>query len=204
MDPILTRIEPYYAPMFLYQDVINDEQCEFLRNFCSEQKFLPSIPGNDNSLNYSDNQDILSELPDLKEYFESLIQSLSKNVIKQVTEAFAIKQSWATRSKKGGASSYHQHRNYYMAGVLYLQDDNQIVVENPWQSLSSFAFESTEHTAYNCLNSVVTIPNKSIILMPAYLKHQVPPWSGDNTRYSIAMNIHPIGTYGVTSAFITV
>ena len=204
MDPVLTRIEPYYAPMFLYRDVIDDAQCEQLRDFCSKQEFLSSIPGNNNSLNYSTNQDIMSQFPELKQYIEYLIQSLSKNVIKQVTEAFAIKQSWVTRSEKGGASSYHQHRNYYMAGVLYLQDDNQVVVENPWQSLSSFAFEPIEHTAYNCLNSVITIPNKSILLMPAYLKHQVPPWGGKNTRYSIAMNIHPIGTYGVPSAFITV
>jgi len=204
MYPPLTRIEPYYTPIFLYQDVISEEECIQLRNYCDQQEYLPSVLGSENSLNYSINQNILEDFTDLKEYFEGLVQNVSVNAIKQVTEGFEIKQSWITKTLSGGASPFHSHKNYYMAGVLYLQDNNQLIVENPWQNLSAFAFEPIEQTAFNCLNSVITMPSRSILLMPAHLKHQVPPWQGTDVRYSITMNIHPVGTYGVPSAFITV
>lgn len=204
MNNNLTRIEPYFAPIFLYQNAISDLECEELRKFCDNQEYNPSIPGNDICLHYSTNQNILAEFTELKEYFESIVQNISTNVIRQVTEAFSIKQSWITKTPPGGASPFHSHKNYYMAGVLYLQDNNQLILENPWQNLNSFAFEPIEQSPFNCLNSVITAPKNSLVFMPAHLKHQVPPWNGSGIRYSITMNIHPIGTYGVPSAFITV
>jgi hypothetical protein len=202
----LERLDPFHLPIFLYYDAITDEQCDILREFCdSIDTWGTCIDGNDNAMHLSGDKNILSRMPEMKFHFEALMQDISTQVMKQVSEKFEIRTSWVTKTEKGQVSSMHNHKNFYMAGVLYLQDDNYLMVKNPYFDLSHFMFSITEQSAYTCNTTLLHAPKNSFILMPSYLFHQVPSWEKDDiVRYSIAMNFHPVGTYGVDTSLLTV
>jgi len=201
----IDRVEAFRLPIFLHLDAITDEQCDYLIKFCRELEYKPSVPNNDFSLSSSVNQNVMSLLPELKQYFELVMQNVSSFIMKQVSEGFEIRNSWATKTTKNQSSTMHTHKNYYMAGVLYLQDDSQLFLENPFTWFSNYVFEVTENTPYTCMNSIVRPPKNSFLIMPSYIKHQVLPWEKDDvTRYSIAMNFHPVGTYGLETSKMTV
>ena len=91
-----------------------------------------------------------------------------------------------------------------MSGVLYLQDDNRIMLQNPLFDKSHFLFSVKEQSPYTCTTTLIAPPKNSFLLLPAYLFHQIPPYEKDDVRYSLVMNYHPIGTYGYEASSITV
>jgi len=201
----IDRVEPFYVPMFIHPDAITDDQCDQIIHFCEKLDYKSANPGFMNSMELSIDHDIMSSMPELKEYLEDVIGNISSFIMKQVHEGFEIRSSWATRGRMGEGVNVHSHKNYYMAGVLYLQDDSEIIVENPLTIFNNYVFELTEKTPYTCGSSTIVAPKNSFLLMPAYINHQVPSWTKDDTiRYSIAMNIHPVGTYGLDTSLMTV
>jgi len=201
----IDRVEPFYVPMFIHPDAITDDQCDQIIHFCEKLDYQSANPGSINCMEISINHDVMSLMPELKEYLEAVIGNISSLIMKQVHEGFEIRTSWATRGRVGEGVNPHSHKNYYMAGVLYLQDDSEIIVENPLVAFNHYLFALTEKTPYTCASSTIIPPKNSFLLMPSYIKHQVPIWTKDDTiRYSIAMNIHPVGTYGPDTSAMTV
>ena len=202
----LERVDPFHLPIFLYHDAITDEQCDILRQYADQiEDWGSCIEGNDRAMHLSHNKNIMENMPDMKFHFEALMQDISTQLLKQNTEGFNIGTSWFTRTRKGEVSTMHNHKNYYMSGILYLQDDNRLVIQNPMFEQTHFVFGVQEQSPYTCYSTMVAAPKNSFLLMPAYMFHQVPTWDKDDVvRYSIAMNYHPIGTYGVDASSITV
>lgn len=202
----LERVDPFYLPIFLYHDAITDEQCEELRKYAANiEEWGSCIEGSNNAMHLSYDKDVLSNMPDMKFHFEALMQDISAQVMKQNTEGFAIRSSWFTRTRKDEVSTMHNHKNYYMSGILYLQDDNRLVIQNPHFEKTHFVFGVQEQSPYTCFSTMISAPRNSFLVMPAYIFHQVPTWDKDDIiRYSVAMNYHPIGNYGVDASAINV
>ena len=40
--------------------------------------------------------------------------------------------------------------------------------------------------------------------MPSWMLHEIPEWTKEEDRYSIAMNIHPVGEYGTDTSYIEI
>jgi len=207
----LERVDPFYLPIFQYHNCIDDEQCDILKSFCQNQTYKPSVSSVDlgdekskASTHVSVDKTVLNNIPDMKEHFELLFQDISVQVMKQNSNGFEIKSSWCTRTRKGQGSPLHLHKNYYMAAVLYLQDDNDLVIESPYWMNSHFLFPLYEQSPYTCNSTLIRSPKNSMLIMPAWIKHEIPIWQGSETRYSIAMNIHPIGEYGLETSWIDV
>ena len=210
-DGVLERVDPFYLPIFQYKNAINDEQCEALRKLCEAQKYAPSVapsPGKEvesaRSTQVSVDKVLLHNIPDMKEHFELLIQDISFQVMKQNSQGFDIKSSWCTKTEKGQGSPLHLHKNYYLAAILYLQDDNNLIVESPYWMNHQFLFPVYEQSPYTCNSTLIASPKNSLLIMPAWMKHEIPIYDGDEIRYSIAMNIHPTGEYGLETSWISV
>ena len=198
-----------YLPIFLYKDAIDDEQCNALREYAEQlDDWGPSFETNSahgkDAIETTANKNVVENMPDLKFHFESLMQDISVQLLQQFTEGFNIGSSWFTRTRKGQLSTMHNHKNYYMSGVLYLQDDNRIMLQNPLFDKSHFLFSVKEQSPYTCTTTLIAPPKNSFLLLPAYLFHQIPPYEKDDVRYSLVMNYHPIGTYGYEASSITV
>ena len=203
----LERVDPFHLPIFLYHDAITDEQCDVLRNYADsiDGEWGSCMEGNNTAMHLSFNKNVMDNMPDMKFHFEALMQDISSQLLRQNTEGFTIGTSWFTRTRQGEVSTMHNHKNYYMSGILYLQEDNNLVIQNPLFEMTHFVFGVQEQTPYTCYSTMISAPKNSFLLMPAYMFHQVPMWNKDDTvRYSIAMNFHPKGTYGVDASSITV
>ena len=206
---MLERVDPFYLPIFLYKDAIDDEQCNALREYAEQlDDWGPSFETNSahgkDAIETTANKNVVENMPDLKFHFESLMQDISVQLLQQFTEGFNIGSSWFTRTRKGQLSTMHNHKNYYMSGVLYLQDDNRIMLQNPLFDKSHFLFSVKEQSPYTCTTTLIAPPKNSFLLLPAYLFHQIPPYEKDDVRYSLVMNYHPTGTYGYEASSITV
>ena len=205
----LERVDPFYLPIFLYNDAITDEQCDTIRQYAEQlddwgASFEAAQTQGVNPIETTANKKVVDDMPDLKLHFESLMQDISTQVLKQVTEGFNIGSSWFTRTKKGQLSTMHNHKNYYMSGILYLQDDNRIMLQNPHFDKSNFLFAVNEQTPYTCTTTLIAPPKNSFLILPAYMYHQIPPYEKDDIRYSLVMDYHPKGTYGYEASSITV
>ena len=144
---------------------ITEEESNYLRNICQEQDwhFSAGISGN---LEVSDNIFLLESLPETKKHLESAVNSICVKKCRTI-------QSWATRMNYGQEGHIHIHKGYYVTSILYLQDDNELLVEN--KKRKDFG--------------IVKTPKNSLLVLPADLKHKVPYYKGDSTRYSIVMNM---------------
>lgn len=206
METNIDLLEPFYLPIFLAQNVIDEKQSEFLRAFCESQEYRSydlTDDSLDNTVKISKNLKILDEIAEFKSYLEFLTLNISNDIMKQECEKFSIVTSWATKTEKGDTSRFHCHKNYYMAGVLYLQDDNKIQIANPLKIFNNFVFNSEEQNPFTCHTSMITAPKNSFLLMPAYLNHAIGPWENeDEVRYSIAVNILPVGKYGLHTSMV--
>ena len=86
------------------------------------------------------------------------IQDISIQVLKQNSQGFEIKSSWTTRTKKGQFSKPHLHKNYYLSAILYLQEDNNLVLRCPLWEKGNFLFPVHEQTPYTCENTMINSP----------------------------------------------
>ena len=210
IEGTLTRVDPFFLPMFQYKNAINDDQCAALIKMCEKQDYHPTVSteygeeASKLSTDVSVDKKILHGIPDMKEHFELLIQDISIQVLKQVSQGFEIKSSWTTRTKKGQYSKPHLHKNYYLSAILYLQEDNNLVLRCPWWEKGNFLFPVHEQSPYTCENTRITSPKNSLLILPSWVMHEIPLWQKDEIRYSIAMNIHPVGEYGLSTSWIDV
>jgi len=210
IEGTLERVDPFHLPIFQYLNAINDEQCEALREMCVQQTYESSLQDyhgeekKSKATEISIDKQLLHRIPDMKQHFELLLQDISFQIMRQNSEGFEIKSSWSTKTKTGQASALHMHKNYYMAGVLYLQEDNNLVIECPHWMNGHFLFPVYQQSPYTCNSTMISSPKNSLLLMPAWMKHEIPVWEGEEDRYSIAMNFHPVGEYGLETSWISV
>ena len=211
VEGILERVDPFHLPIFQYKDAINDEQCAALIKMCEQHQYAPSVPAHPGmeeksrmSTGVSLDKTVLNRIPDMKEHFEILLQDISRQIFRQNSEGFEIKSSWCTKTEKGQGSPLHMHKNYYMAGVLYLQEDNDLIIECPHWMNSHFLFPVYQQSPYTSNSALINSPKNCFLLMPAWMKHEIPVWQKDEVRYSIAMNFHPIGDYGLETSWISI
>ena len=206
-ETTVERVDPFHLPIFQFNDVISDEQCDALIGMCEGQEWESSAKDQPSSNKFSSisiDHHILDRIPDMKEFFELFVQDLSKQVLQQNTEGFNIGTSWCTKTTVGQTTSIHKHTNYYMSGILYLQEDNRLVVENPWTDLKAFHIEPFTINQLTCNSAMIRTNKNSMLLLPAWLKHSVPLYDREEPRYSIVMNFYPVGEYGTQTSSITV
>ena len=196
----LERVDLFYLPFFEYKNVLDEEQCSKLLEFCKEHDYVDTVAGKDSYAQYSADTNVIEKVPEMKGFFEKLVSDVSYQIMRQASTEFTINNSWCTKTEKGQSTVAHVHKNFYMSGVLYLQEGCAIEFKNPMFEKNPFLIEVEEVTPFTCGSSVHYPEKGSFILFPAWLEHGIPEWKGDETRYSIAMNIHPKGLYGLATS----
>jgi|TARA_B100000085_G_scaffold134215_1_gene122100 uncharacterized protein (TIGR02466 family) len=196
----LDRVELFYLPIFEYKNVIDDNQGDALLEFCMQQDYVSTVEGNSAYTSTSADHNVMSKIPEMGNFFEKLVSDISYQIMRQKSTSFVIPNSWCTKTEKGQMSIPHLHKNYYMSGVLYLQDDCSIEIQNPLFKLNPFIIDVQELTPFTSSSSLFYPQKNSFVMFPAWLEHGIPRWEKDEDRYSIAMNIHPVGQYGLATS----
>ena len=141
----------------------------------------------------------------LKKYprIEKILLNKFKRVAKEnfyYKNDFVISTSWMAKTDPGGYSQMHMHKNSFYSGVYYFDeydnDSSALEFENPLTAYPDFQLIPTEFNIMNS-NSWKIWPEKNLlVLFPSYLRHGVLKNKSNETRYSLAFNIVPVGKYG--------
>lgn len=192
----------YFEDLQLNDELILKDLKKLQYEFCDDDINIQNIT----KLFMSKNTNILSILTDgdsIKEKFKNLIKDSLKDM--GINQDFEIQNSWSTLVKSNGFSEIHYHANYWLSAVYYpsgtLEDNIKIEFSRPqilpWDvtnnPIDSFFFN----------NKCKQIVKKGdLIVFPSYLKHRIFYYFGNLDRYSVAMNITPIGKIGRNDSMV--
>jgi hypothetical protein len=197
-----TNMQPIFHPIitsfFCVFKNINIDHQKILKEF-QELSFVKT--NNNINSHITESKKILSTLNSGKElhdviYFHS--ENFIKNIYKYKTQ-FQIVNSWVTKTEPMGSSDFHVHKNFWLSAVYYphgsLEDKFSITLSTI-KTNNFFDFEIIEKNFIN--NQCVTheITEGDLILFPACLFHKINTNVSNKDRYSLAVNILPLGEIG--------
>mgnify|MGYP001169383681 FL=1 len=112
-----------------------------------------------------------------------------------IKNKFKIARSWVTKVTPDSESEYHTHSNYFMSAVYYSKGDKDNSI-NFRKTLPILWGVDTDRNFLHNQTETVKISAGDFIMFPASLLHRVNLNKTNYNRYSIAMNIQPVGTVG--------
>ena len=134
------------------------------------------------------------ELKEVKKLITVALKDLIKNTYMYDCD-FRLTNSWGTKADSFEESAVHCHSNSWLSGVLYLQDNNTISFSN--MDKGCFSGAPREFNEYNTRNINISTHKNTLILFPSHLYHRIPPLDlKGTTRYSLAFNVLPKGSFG--------
>ena len=138
------------------------------------------------------------ELQGLKVKLESVINHYSENIIGNKPCNFKTTTSWSTRTDPGQGSDIHKHSNNIFSAVYYnkTHDNMGSIRFYDYFNKSGYDIGEKNYTIFNSTSWDVKPKDKYLVIFPAYLRHSITINESNQTRYSIACNFHPTGSYG--------
>lgn len=148
---------------------------------------------------------VLEKHSELKEIILQEWNKFKNETLKLSTTDFKITTSWMTRTNYGGFCHYHNHKNCYYSGVMYLDDheSGDLIFKTMLPNLHSICVNPADEWNENTYQTFYIRPIKNLVVFfPSYLEHKIDLYTGKPTRYSLAFNLHPIGNYGEADSYI--
>ena len=149
----------------------------------------------------SKNHNVLESVSYLKNEIYNNIKNYLNNIMKLKMD-FQFTTSWATKTLPNGCSQKHLHSNSFLSGVYYPIGDKNFSIKFYKKS----SFWNIEKLEVNNLNAdwyvINIVENGILILFPSDLEHSIEKNLSNQTRYSIAFNILPLGEIGYNDSKI--
>ena len=161
--------------------------------------------GKDGNVNTSSNLRLLNE-PEFENLRKSIFQEFdffTRQVLKINTGVnFVLTNSWAVESKPGCVGKQHTHKNSIFSGVLYLEtpaESGYLKFEELNDYRMFYQTFSLPFDDFNSMNSAqwTVKPEENVALFfPSNITHSITKNESNQTRYSLAFNFFPQGTFG--------
>lgn len=142
---------------------------------------------------------ILEKFPNEKQILLNHFYNFKNSILKCSTD-FVISSSWGTKISTNGHSQYHNHKNSFYSGVFYFDDienGGEIQFKNPMSDFGGFLVNTVEWNIFNYEVFHLQPKKNLLIFFPSYLTHKINSYTGLETRYSLAFNFVPVGSFGV-------
>ena len=144
------------------------------------------------------NYRVLEKYPNTKNILLKYIRSSVKMM--GYSSEVDVSTSWCTKVVKGDVGHLHRHKNSWFSALYYYGDYDEncgkFIFTNPLTDLTSFMSNVSSVNEFN-RHSTTWLPKKNqLIIFPSYIQHGVSEHLSDLIRYSLAINIVPVGTYG--------
>tara|TARA_E500000305_G_scaffold98286_1_gene89790 strand:+ start:72 stop:704 length:633 start_codon:yes stop_codon:yes gene_type:complete len=190
-EPTINLTDAFSVPFFTM--VVQEDTSELYDN----KDFVDN--SNQVQSNTIKNYRVLENFPNTK----NILLKYIRLSLKQLGYAcdFDLTTSWCTKLYKGDVEvSSHKHKNCWFSAVYYYgkYDDlsANFYMDNPLNDFTSFEDKIISTNKYNTPIVFVPPTEKSLIIFPSYVSHGICKQHSDLIRYSLAMNIVPIGKYG--------
>jgi uncharacterized protein (TIGR02466 family) len=154
------------------------------------------------------NVKVLEKYPKLTRSILSFFRAYVESVYEYSSKEFQLTSSWLTRTEEGQCSQIHSHVNSFFSGVLYLTDDpNQspIRFHSPLRKLQ--ALRVNPAAARNLWNSEtweLNVNKNDLVFFPSFLEHEIDESKSTTTRYSLAFNFFPNGSFKQADSTVTI
>ena len=182
------------------------EDCSNLKKIIS-YNFNPTVGSGSHNCFVSDNLNILEDFPEERDIIIKYFNLYKNDALKLEDQEFKMTSSWATKTKPGGYSQFHNHQNCMYSGVFYFDEMNGGDIEFESYGIYPTQLLLNNPTEWNVLNSkswVVTSEKNMILFFPSYLYHRITPNISMEDRHSLAFNFFPVGSFGVNDSSINV
>ena len=209
MSQIL-NVFPTAMPVYstIIQESQKEKDAQEIEHIISEgmiENIWQSTPTPFNGNSSSVNKNILnSYFNELRVFIEEHIQKYVEDVICPLNKSleFYITQSWLNVNKPNTAHEVHVHNNSLISGVYYFTNDSLIRFRNPTPQHKQVIHIEPDPTSLNLWNSfmrdhaTLISKEKTLILFPSWLQHEVPINTSSSDRISIAFNVFVRGNVG--------
>lgn len=175
-------------------------------NFIVNQEFV-RMTSNDGD--YSVNKQILEcqELADIKAEIQTRANLFTHEFLGVHNKFdFQITNSWIVRHNTGDSGGKHRHVNSLLSGVLYINTDNETGdilfhkednLTNVFTDVIKVEYKDDANlNIYNTQIFRIRPKNNMLLMFPSWVRHSVLENESNKTRYCIAMNFFPKGTFG--------
>jgi uncharacterized protein (TIGR02466 family) len=172
----------------------------------SQYNFLDKIKNNvelrqiDDDFSYksyvSIRKNILDDFPEIKKIILETFYLFKNNVLKYSDTEFEITTSWVAKFDENSYCHFHNHKNCFYSGVLYLTEhDEDLVGKIEFEKTNlipnQFYVQPVELNRMNSDVASFTPKINSALFFPAYLRHRVTKHKCKKSRYSLAFNFLP-------------
>lgn len=149
---------------------------------------------------------ILNSFPEAKSILLKYFYDFKNEVLGLGNQDFAITTSWGTKTEPGGASTPHLHLNSSFSGVLYFDEvgGGDLEFINYSGNFSSFFLNVSNNGIFNSPTFTLKPRKNMLVLFPSHLQHRITENTSSSTRYSLAFNLFPIGSFGQADSFVTI
>jgi len=111
---------------------------------------------------------------------------------------YKILNSWATKTLKNCASQLHVHRNSWLSAVYYPESHNGFAITfvKNLPTTSFFALDyDIPNNIYSCDEWKIKPSQNVLLIFPSDLYHKIEKNLTNKIRYSLALNINPVGLF---------
>lgn len=150
---------------------------------------------------------VLDDLPDLKERIRTEVEEYKNKILGCNSTPFTFTTSWWTKTDPGGSCEWHEHRNSWISGVLYINGGPKwgpFAIHAPLDYRPAILVSPDEFNEYNTqVYEIEPVPGR-LILFQSNLRHRIFWHHGDSARYSLAFNTYPVGLFGNRDSVVSV
>jgi len=197
----------FSTPLGIFRDALDDEKYQIVYDLVKNCDYGLLAGAKKHTLrlqnDLSKNLNILSEVPEVKKIFEEIFTKYIYDIKTIINTKFIISSSWAVKLNPGeSGGDNHAHANSYFSGVMYFENNVSSIVFKSPLGASRHTFDEEKHTLYNTSGFVVNPEKNMLLLFPSHIEHRAHINSSNKTRYCLAFNIIPSGTYGYGTSSI--
>ena len=152
----------------------------------------------------TDSFKVLEYFPSIKKLVMEKFYEFKDNVLSMNSTNFKISTSWGTKIEPNGMGGLHNHRNTYYSGILYWETFEGSRLELVDLFKQGIMVMPDKWNDFNYQHFHLNTMKNNLFFFPSEIYHRITTNTSQNTRYSLAFNIMPVGTFGHEDSTVTI
>lgn len=189
------------VPIFLDEIIVPEEFKEYVKSIEYSEKTSGHVSKETYILDKPEFTGLKNSIMDkLFEYTNNVLNVNHENI------HFEMQNSWIFKMEQGDHGVQHDHANSLISGVLYLNVDDDSgkiyfhkLHDNLFPPVIQIPFN--EYNLFNSNSWFLSPKNNMLVLFPANISHSIGTQYSKTTRYSLAFNFFPKGTFGLGTPY---